>query len=415
MSARPSLLFVNQHYYPDIASTGQHLTDLAEFLAESGFEVTVMCGEARYLGGGQAASLAHEVRNGVEIVRVPMTSFGRARAVGRIADYASFYASMLARLLRGKRYDLLVTLTTPPLLSAAAALVRRIRGQRYGVWSMDLHPDAEEAIGMIRSGSLIARTLHAANTIGYRRADLVVDLGPYMKARLLAKGVLPERAVTIPVWSRRDEIVPVNHADNPIRAELGLGDRFVVMYSGNAGLAHRFEEVCEVMRRLRDDDRFFFLFVGSGPRRAEIEAFAAREKLEHFRYLDYVTREQLRYSLPLGDVHLVTLRDQMGGIAVPGKVYGIMAAERPIVMVGPRACEPAEAVLRHEVGVHIDTTDGQGADALESALRALEAHPDMRIRMGSRAREVFLATYERDVCCEEWAETLGRVVNKTGD
>ena len=406
---RPSVLFVNQHYAPDFASTGQHLTDLAEYLAADGFDVRVLCGQSRYLRGTLGAP-RHERRNGVEVFRVPMTAFGRGRVLGRLADYATFYAQALRHVLRRRPVDLVVTLTTPPLLHAAAALGRRLRGQRYGIWSMDLHPDAEEAVGMLDPRSPLARALHALNDRGYRGADFVVDLGPFMKRRLAAKGVRPERLFTIPVWNRADEVAPVAKADNPLAHELGLEDRLVVMYSGNAGLAHRFDEVLEVMRRLKNRDDLFFLFVGSGPRRAEIEAFARLHGLRHFRYLDYFDREQLRFSLPLGDVHLVTLRDAMAGIAAPGKVYGIMAAGRPVVFVGPAASEPAATVAEAGAGFVFDTTapGDAPADALEAALLALAADPAARAAMGARGRAAFLARYERDVACAQWSALLRR-------
>ena len=409
-SASPRLLFINQHYWPDVASTGQHLTDLAEHLATSGFDVEVLCASARYLAG-QMAVPARETHHDVAIRRVQTTSFGRGSHLGRIVDYGSFYAQVLGRLMTGRRYDLVVALTTPPLLGFACALARRLRGQRYAIWSMDLHPDAEEAVGMIEPGSLLSRTLHRLNDLGYRSADLVVDLGTYMKARLRAKGVDEKALRTVPVWSKRDEIHPIPPAENPLRTELGLQDCFVVMYSGNAGLVHRFEEVLEVARRLRNDDRFVFLFVGGGPRRAEIEAFAVEHDLDNLLYLDYFPRDQLAYSLSLGDVHLLTLREAAAGIAVPGKLYGIMAAGRPVVVVGPKACESAETVRDFDTGFVVDPQTPDAADRLEGVLRTLDTDPDARAAMGSRAREAFLANYEQAVCCEAWrhllTETLG--------
>ena len=118
---RPRLLFINQHYWPDVASTGQHLTDLAEHLAASGFDVEVLCASGRYLAG-QMAAPARETHHDVAIRRVKTTSFGRGSHLGRIVDYGSFYAQVLGRLMTGWRHDLVVALTPPPLLGLACAL-----------------------------------------------------------------------------------------------------------------------------------------------------------------------------------------------------------------------------------------------------------------------------------------------------
>lgn len=398
-----SVLFVNQHYWPDVAATGQQLTDLAEHLAAEGLDVHVLAGAGGYSRGPRGSARA-ERRNGVTVHRVPTTRFGRGRHVGRIADYASFYAGALAHVARG-RYDLVVYLTTPPLLPALGAAVRALRGTPYGVWSMDLHPDAEVALGMLEPGSPVARALHAVNDWGYSRAEFVVALGPHMARRIEGKGVDPARIREVSVWGGRDEVRPVAAEDNPLRAELGLEGKFVVMYSGNAGLAHRFQEVMGAMVELRDHDRIEFVFAGGGPRRAGLEAFAASNGLTNVRFLDYFPRERLAEALSLADVHLLTLRTDMAGIAVPSKLFGAMAAARPTAVVAPIESEPAEIVETHGVGVVVLP----GEPVLAGYLAYLAERPAEVARMGAEARRVFLETYEREVCCDAWARVIGEV------
>ena len=402
----PSILFINQHYWPDLASTAQHLTDLAEYLADQGFDVHVLCSRGHYLSGSMEVP-AEETHNGVHIHRVRATAFGRDTILGRITDYASFYSSTLARVLVGPAYDYIVTLTTPPLLPLVGAIARRVRGQAYGVWSMDLHPDAEVATGMLEDDGAPARLLHALNDAGYRNADFVVDLGTYMKRRIHKKGVPDDRLHTIPVWNKKEEIAPVEHDENPLRHDLGLDDTFVVMYSGNAGRAHRFEEVLATMKRLDGHPDIEFVFVGEGPQKGRIEAFAERHDLSNFRYLPYFPREDLKYSLPMADVHLMTLREEMAGIAVPGKLYGIMAAGRPVLMVGPAASESGETIQTSGAGWVVDPKQKEApTQALYDALLRLYRGDEKRRRLGQNGRDAFLETFEREVCCQSWAELL---------
>jgi glycosyltransferase involved in cell wall biosynthesis len=407
----PSILFINQHYWPDLASTAQHLTDLAEYLAEQGVDVHVLCSRGHYLSGSMEVP-AEETHNGVHVHRVRATAFGRDTILGRITDYASFYSSTLARVLAGPAYDYIVTLTTPPLLPLVGAIARRVRGQAYGVWSMDLHPDAEVATGMLEDDGVPARLLHALNDAGYRNADFVVDLGAYMKRRIHKKGVPDDRLHTIPVWNKKEEIAPIAHDENPLRSELGLDDKFVVMYSGNAGRAHRFEEVLATMKRLDGHPDIEFVFVGEGPQKARIETFADTNDLSNFRYLPYFPREDLRYSLPMADVHLMTLREEMAGIAVPGKLYGIMAAGRPALMVGPEASESGETIQNANAGRVVDPS--QAADPvqdLQDTLLSLYRDDALRTELGQNGREAFLEHFEREVCCRKWASLFSSRLN----
>jgi colanic acid biosynthesis glycosyl transferase WcaI len=402
------LLLVNQHYYPDVASTGQHLTDLAEYLASErgGYSVEVLTGRGKYVAGKMDAP-AREVRNGVSIRRLRTTAFGRSSHLGRVVDYLSFYVKVLVALLFGPRRDGVVFLTTPPLLAFLGAIARLLRGQRYGVWSMDLHPDAEVASGMLRPRSIAAKLLEWMNATGYRNADFVVDLGPYMKQRIVAKGVDPARTHTVHVWSAKEEIVPTPREANPLIDELGLRDKFVVMYSGNAGIVHEFGPICEAMRLIKDDPGIYFLFVGAGPRRAEIERFAAEHGITNFQYRDYFSREQLKYSLSVADVHLISLKREFVGISVPGKLYGIMASARPAVFVGPRESESAETILEADCGVVIDPSQPGSTDRLVAILRRWQSDSANSRALGENGRQAFLHGYEREPNRRQFAEVIG--------
>jgi len=399
-AAGASLLFVNQHYTPDVAATGQCLADLAEHLVRDGYDVEVLAG--RTPNGGNAVSApAREVLNGVRVHRVSTTSFGRQTHIGRVADYASFYIKVLATLLFGRGYDGVVFLTTPPLISLVGRVARAIRGQHYAIWSMDLHPEAELAAGMLRERSLAARTIEWLDARAYRGADFVVDLGAYMRERVRRKGVLEAKSHTVNIWGGRIDD-PITSEVNPLTRYLGLQDRFVVMYSGNAGIVHDFGAIFEAMRALRNDPRIYFLFVGGGPRRAEVEQFARREGLTNFAYHDYFPRDMLRHSLSMANVHLISLRQHFVGISVPSKLYGAMASARPILFVGPNQCETADAIRDAQCGITVDPLDGGDAAAgtrIAEILRAWADVPAVAAALGASGRSAFVERYDHRLSC----------------
>jgi colanic acid biosynthesis glycosyl transferase WcaI len=397
---RASLLFVNQHYAPDVAATGQCLADLAEHLASEGYEVEVLASRTRY-GAAEVVAPAREVMNGVHVTRLSTTAFGRRTHLGRIVDYASFYVKVLIALLFGRRYSGVVFLTTPPLIPFVGRVARLLRGQRYGIWSMDLHPEAELAAGMLKPRSLLARVVGWLDARAYRGADFVVDLGAYMQERVLEKGVLPEKAHTVHIWGGRDDVA-LSRDPNPLTRRLGLDGKFVVMYSGNAGIVHDFGAIFETMRALKDDPQIFFLFVGGGPRRTEVESFASRLGLRNFAYHDYVPRELLRHSLTVAHVHLISLRQEFVGISVPSKLYGAMASARPILFAGPARCETADAITEARCGLTVDPAergDEAAGQRIATILRAWSETPAVRDEMGARGRCAFLERYEARLSC----------------
>ncbi len=401
-AARGRVLLVNQYYWPDHASTAQHLSDLAESLAARGYECHVLSSRSRYQPG-EPRPASYERHQGVHIHRAAATSLGRRGTWARMTDYLSFFAGAVFKALLLPRFDVVVTLTTPPLIGLIGTLLAALRGSRHVYWSMDLHPDASLALGRMSKKSPIVRFLSWLSALVYRRADRVVVLGPYMADRIALKGVQFERIVTIPVWSRRDEIYPIPRATNPLRKALELEDNFVVMYSGNLGLAHSFDEILAAARRLRERTDIVFLFVGGGPRRAEVEAALSREGLSNVRLLDYVPRSQLHASLAMADAHLISMRPEMTGIVVPGKLYGAMASGRPAIFIGPEHCESADAIRQAGCGVTISSGE---AETLVSAIELLARDPSLARRMGERGRSAFLARFEARLCCHKWARLI---------
>jgi glycosyltransferase involved in cell wall biosynthesis len=343
----------------------------------------------------------------VHIHRVPATSLGRRSTLTRMIDYLSFYARAVCSAAWLPRFDAIVTLTTPPIIGLIGTLLRRLKGSQHVYWSMDLHPDASLALGRMSIRHPVVAGLAWLSDAVYRQADRVVALGPYMADRLLNKRVRPERLTQIPVWSRRDEVYPLPRAAHPLRESLGLADKFVAMYSGNLGLAHTFDEFLEAARRLRDRDDIVFLYVGHGPRLNEVRDAQAAEGLANVRFLDYFPREQLHASLSLADVHLISLRREMTGVVVPGKLYGAMASGRPVLLVGPEHCESADTIRQADCGLTVRLGD---VDGLVDALTRLAANPGLVQQSGARGRAAFLATFEKNHCCALWNALIEELI-----
>ena len=121
------ILLLNQFFWPDSAATSQLLTDLARGLAQQGHTVYAIAAD-----GGYAVTDAGDPPP-VQIHRVRALPFARGR-LGRVLSYLSFYVGAAARGLTLPRPDLVLTLTTPPLLSLLGTLIHTLRGSRHFIW-----------------------------------------------------------------------------------------------------------------------------------------------------------------------------------------------------------------------------------------------------------------------------------------
>lgn len=397
------VLFVNQYFWPDAAATAQLLTDLGEDLVARDWSVRAVAGRGRYAGG--AGTLAGRERwRGVEIWRVACTDFGRGSALGRATDYVTFLASASLAIVFGRRPDVVVCLSTPPLV-AALGLVARLRGARFVYKVEDLYPDVAVALGTFRAGSAPARLFGRVSALVLRKADAVVALDGAMRRALTARGA--RRVEVIPNWADGDGIRPNRDAGTRFREANGLEGRFVALYSGNLGLAHRFDAVIGAARALtavRPD--IVFLFVGGGPRLGEVRALAAG--LPNVRFMPYQPREALGELYNAADVHLVTLRDEVAGLLVPSKYAAALAAGKPVLLVGGEGADLWREVGEERLGWRCP----HEVEAVLAAIKEAAQVPEARQECGRRAREVFEARYDRRAATARWAELLRDVVGR---
>ena len=337
----PSVLFINRVYPPSSGATGEMLAAMAEALALRGWEVTVL---ATAEGGTEPFSKA----GGVRVARAGRP-LSRRTFFSRAMSYVTMIPALFIRALMLPRMDFVVTLTDPPMLASIGPLLAFFKRSRSIHWAQDIYPELAEELGVLSHGGMPARLLRAVSTWSLRCHDRVVSIGRCMSSRLAARGIDGERVTTIPNWTVPQSIHPMDHVSNLFRAAQGWGSRFVVVYSGNMGLAHEFDIVLDAAQELRDEN-ILFVFIGDGPRRVEVERKAAGRGQTNVRFLPPQPRGKLNESLSAADVHLVTMRPELCGLVVPSKFYGVMAAGRPCIYVGPAESEVARLITEHAVG-----------------------------------------------------------------
>ncbi len=390
------ILLLNQFFWPDSAATSQLLTDLARGLAENGHEVYAIAAD-----GGYAPDATGDAPP-VQIVRVKALPFVRGK-LGRVLSYASFYAGAAVAGLRLPRPDLVLTLTTPPLLSLLGNLLQRVRESRHFIWEMDMYPDVAIDLGTFRAGGVLDRVVGGMADFSRRRADGIIALGECMRERLIGRGVDARKISVAENWADGTAIQPLPRPGDP--------RELVVLYSGNLGLAHDLDTVTGAMLALKDDDRVRFVFAGSGGRRGELERFVAEHGIQSVAMRPYAPRASLGESLAVGDVGLVTQRDATCGSVVPSKVYGLLAAGRPILFVGPAEATPARLVRRFGCGWHVPVGDAAGLAAL---LRRLAADREEVAEAGRRARQALVTHFDSPLGVARICELLGAEPVQTG-
>jgi len=296
-------------------------------------------------------------------------------------SWGSFLVLAAGRLLLAGRSDIVVTMTTPPGLSIAAALLKPLLGAKLWIWEMDVYPDVVIATGGLSAGSWVTRLLRGMFTWSRRRADGIIALGECMKSRLADSGIPAARIHIAQNWAedhRHEEFLA------PISPLLRL------LYSGNLGMAHEVDTIEALLQNLAGESRIQFLFAGGGAARPSLEQRTANLPNVTFQaYGDNRTFEENLRSCHLG---LVTLRSGCEGTVVPSKVYSLMSAGRPILFIGPASATPALLVREHHCGWHFDP--GQASEISRFLLSLLD-HPHQAAEAGAASRRAFEQHFNR--------------------
>ena len=352
----PSILFINRVYPPDSGATGRVLEQVALTFVKAGWRVAVL---ATADGKTDAGCI---VRDGVTVVRVG-SAFSKSSLMARAAGYALMIPSLLLKALLLPRADVVVTMTDPPMLSVVGPVLRITKGSKLVHWAQDLYPEVAEEAGVFRKGGLLAGVIRVFSTTSLRLHHLVISLGRCMSDRLSMRGIPADRVRLIPNIGMERDIVPVGCRNNPFRARNAIApEALVVMYSGNLGRAHEFDTVLESARLLKEkgEGGILFLFVGEGPSRPSVERDAAEAGLTNVRFLPSQPGSEISSSLGAADLHLVTMRRGMSGLVVPSKFYGVLAAERACLFVGPEDSEAGRVINEVGCGEVVALGDGKG-------------------------------------------------------
>jgi glycosyltransferase involved in cell wall biosynthesis len=371
-----TFLLLNQTFYPDVMATGQYLTEVAVRLVERGHQVTVVTSRRAY-DRPETQFPRTETWRGIRIYRVASTGFGKGAKWRRVADFASFLGLCSLRLALLPRHDVVVALTSPPLISFLGAGLARLRRSRFFYWVMDFNPDEAIAAGWLRPDSLPVWLLDRMSRFSLRQANRVIALDRFMRDRIVAKGIPPAKVVIIPPWSQDTEVRFDPEGRERFRKAHGLDGKFVVMYSGNHSPCHPLETLLAAASQLAADPGIVFCFVGGGSEWRKI-----REKMEesrkqkaaisdqsseiknqeaeacavnsHFSFqlsafsfsnslcLPYQTLDQLAGSLSAADLHVVVMGDPFVGLVHPCKIYNILSVAAPVLYIGPRPSHLSE-------------------------------------------------------------------------
>jgi len=367
--------------------------DVLPYLAGQGHEINIYVSNLAYK---KPSPIKKENKNNLKYNFIKTISFSNNNYLSKLSVMISYSISSIFKSLFSKKFDKNIFITQPPLFFFWGSVLQLIKREKYICIIMDVYPEVAIKSGVLRKNGFFARIFSEISKYSLNRADDVIVIGRCMKKRLEDMGVISEKISIITNWVDEKSIRPILHERNKFRKSHGLDNKIVIMYSGNMGIGHYFDDILKVAKGMQDYKDVVFLFIGDGMRKNEVVQFKNENNLENIKILPYQDHSILNQSIASADIHFVSLRDGFEGLMVPSKVYAILAAGRPILFQGPPSSEISYMINEYEIGLTVKPGD---IESLNKCVLKMIKQDSLRRLYGKRAREV----------CEKYFNKKSRV------
>jgi len=405
MNRKLKCLFVSQVFYPDEPATASLFTDLMIIIAENKqIEVEVWCAQPSYTTR-QRQKCRVKYKN-ISICYMLGTNFSNGNIVGRLLNYTTFSVALFFKLLFSKEKCPILTVTNPPFLGILTSIIALLKKRHYVYIILDVYPDGLSRLGKIKDNGLLFKTWRTFNRMVLKNAEKILVLGRDMVDWVRQTESSAESKIEyVPHWQNENLISPCLYSENSFVKNNDLSNRFVVQYSGNMGMWSDMRTLGEAALALESED-ITFCFIGDGLKRKDLFKAWNKKPPSNTYLFPLQPKETIGQSLTACHVALISLKENLQGIAVPCKLYGIMAAGIAIVAMVPAKSEIALVVQEEQCGIIVEPNNLKN---LIEAIKYLKNNKEVRLEMGRNARRAFEKKYTTKKIADKYIEIINKV------
>lgn len=395
------LLIITSYYPPDYAATGQLIEQLANNLGKEEIEVNIFTGQPGYAFNQEYAPSREELYN-LNIRRSKTSRIVSQRIRGKAINGFVFFLRAILHIMRNSSgSNLLLITTAPPFLSIVGYIGYLLRKLPYICLIYDLYPDVVVALHILPEKNFMVKLWRKINYLVWKNAKEIIVISETMKERIMSR--YPDLATKINVisnWSNPDIIKPIKKEDNWFAKKYQLTNQFTVLYSGNFGRCHDLDSILNAAKLLKDKP-IKFLFIGDGAKLLHCQEKVKEYGLDKVLFLPFQDKEVLPYSLTSCDLGLVTIAHNLEGIIAPSKLYGIMAAEKPVAIICESHSYLKKLMTDSGAGKTFRHHDSQGlADFIEK----LATNPELFDKMGKMGRAYLKSHFTPEIIAKQYLE-----------
>lgn len=406
------------YFAPEQAASSYIWTNLHEDFAKNGFDCDVYTpvptrGITAEIRKEYATTKKYEAwyDGKLEIKRFSLWNEPKG-TIGRFVRYFVQCGLLYLKMFCGKkeRYDVIFAASTPPIMGATCALMKRHLGIPFVYNLQDIFPDSLFNNGLANKNGIPWKIGRVIEDFTYRHADKIIVISEDFKKNIMAKGVPEEKIVVVYNWVDQNAVVDIPRKKNKLFDAYGLDrSKFYVTYNGNIGLSQNMDMLLSVAEEFQKDYAdIHFVLVGNGAYLDEVKRMVAEKKLENVHLLPFQPYEDISHVFSLGDASLVISKPGTGAASVPSKTWSIMSASRP-VLANFDENELKQIVEEYNCGIF---TKAGEKEAFKQSILALYNDREMAVEMGKNGRQFVMDNLTREVGTQKYVDVIKGVAKR---
>ncbi|MBI5412945.1 glycosyltransferase family 4 protein [Candidatus Peregrinibacteria bacterium] len=405
------ILFITQYYPPEIGAASNRIGYFAQFMAKAGHDVSVLTSSPNYPEGkiypGYKNRYTKQIENGVTVHRTRILLTSKSTTISRLAHYLSFIASSLIAKFKIAKPDVIIATSPPLFVGLIGVIFKKLWHTKLITDIRDIWPESVESVGAVKNSRLLKQAKKLVQWI-YKNSNHITVTSPGIQKQIHPPPPTLHPITIIPNGAELDLFKPETNGSQ-IRKKWNVEGKFVVLYTGNLGLAQAPEIFIKTAELLKGDHLdTTFLIVGSGVYLEKLQAEAQKKGLTNLIFTGVQPRMRMPEFVAAADVCIIpykatdTFRNTF-----PSKMFDYMAGGKPILI--NLEGEASELIKKAKCGLLVKEENAQD---MANMILKLKSDRNLTKSLGKAGREFVEQHYQRKKIATLLQEVVAQVANR---
>ncbi len=405
---KKSVIILSEYFYPEPTATGKLMAQLANELSKKGFDVEVYTCQHNSRAKSKAKLPRKEIYNGFKINRLPCIHLNKENLLFRKFNWLSFSFHLLISLSLKSSKDILLIVSSPPILPFVGLFFNVVRSQRFIPIIYDIYPDIAVALEVAKENGFFVKLWKRLNNVIYRRASRIVVISNQMKQTIINNTKVNSFESKIEViynWEDPEFIKPLKKENNIFAKKNGYNEILTILYSGNFGLYNDLDTIIYAAERVQKLP-IRFVLIGDGAQKKKLKKIVQDKDLKNVDFHPYQPTGLLPMTLTCADISIVSEDKRVNGLCSSSKLYSSLASGRAVLAMVNKDSDIADTIRRCNCGFIVNQGD---VHQMVNHLKLYLKKRDELKKMGKKARKYFEEHYTINHSIEKYVKMLGEV------